>query len=230
MNYRWDWGVLLREPYLGWLLSGLRWTLLLTLACWAIALVVGLCVGIAARLPSRGLRAGAAAFVAVFRSVPPLVQLFLWFFVVPELLPDALGLWVKRDMPMPEFTTATVALGLFGAARVAEQVRAALVTVEARLLPAALATGLRPLQAFRHVLLPIGLRSLAGPLVGEALVTMKLTSLSLTVGILELTGEGRHVENFTFQGFEAFAAVTVGYLALGVAVSSGGAWIGRRLA
>lgn len=230
MNYRWDWGVLVREPYAGWLLSGLRWTLALTLACWVLALVVGLVVGVASRLPSRTARGLATAYVGLFRSVPPLVQLFLWFYVIPDLLPDALGLWIKRDLAWPEFTTAAVALGLFAGARVAEQVRAGLLAVEARLLPAALATGLTPLQAFRLVLLPLGLRRLVGPLAGEALVTMKLTSLALTIGVLELTAESRHVENYTFQRFEAFAAATVLYLALGLAVTAGLARLGRRLA
>lgn len=230
MNYRWDWGVLLREPYGGWLLSGLRWTVLLTLAAWAVALAVGMAVGVLSRLPSRPARVFAAFYVGLFRSVPPLVQLFLWFYVVPDLLPNAAGLWVKRDMPAPEFTTAAVAIGLFAASRVAEQVRAGLASVEQRLLPAALATGLRPMQAFRLVLLPLGLRRLVAPLAGEALVTMKLTSLALTVGVLELTAQSRHIENYTFQGFEAFAAATVLYLMLGLVVTAATSWLERRVA
>ena len=220
MNYRWDWGVLFRDPYAGWLLSGLRWTVLLTLASWAIALVLGALVGVMTRLPSRPARALAAAYIGLFRSIPPLVQLFLWFYVAPDLLPDALGLWVKRDLPLPEFTTAAVAIGLFAASRVAEQVRAGIEAVEARLLPAALATGLRPFQAFRLVLLPLALRRVVAPLAGEALVTMKLSSLALTIGVLELTAQSRHIENYTFQGFEAFAAATLLYLALGLAVTA----------
>ena len=230
MNYRWDWGVLLRDPYAGWLLSGLQWTILLTLATWAVALLLGSVIGVMARLPARPARWAAAVYVGLFRSVPPLVQLFLWFFVVPDLLPDALGLWVKRDLPLPEFTTAAVALGLFAASRVAEQVRAGIEAVEVRLLPAALATGLRPLQAFRLVLLPLALRRLVAPLAGEALVVMKLSSLALTIGVLELTAQSRHIENYTFQGFEAFAAATVLYLAMGLLVTGALAVLERRLA
>ena len=112
----------------------------------------------------------------------------------------------------------------------AEQVRAGIEAVEERLLPAALATGLRPLQAFRLVLLPLGLRRLVGPLAGEALVTMKLSSLALTIGVLELTAESRHIENYTFQGFEAFAAATALCLVLGLAATRGLAWLERRVA
>lgn len=229
MNYRWDWGVLARDPYAGWLLSGLRWTVLLTLACWFVALALGMVVGVMARLPSQPARWAAAAYVGLFRSVPPLVQLFLWFYVVPDLLPEDAGLWVKRDLPLPEFTTAAVAIGLFAASRVAEQVRAGIEATEARLLPAALATGLRPGQVLRLVLLPLALRRLVSPLAGEALVVMKLSSLALTIGVLELTAQSRHIENYTFQGFEAFAAATVLYLFLGLIVTGGLALLERRL-
>jgi glutamate/aspartate transport system permease protein len=225
MNYRWDWSVLWRDPYGGWLLSGLGWTLAVTLGSFVVALAVGLPIGIASRLPSRAMRIVAGVYVAVFRNIPPLVQLFLWYFVIPDLLPDAAGMWVKRDMPYPELTTASVAIGLFAAARVAEQVRAGMLTVEQRLLPVALASGLRPLQA---ILLPLGLRRIIGPLTGEALVTMKLSSLSLAIGVLELTAQSRHIENETFQGFEAFTAATILYLMIGLGLTATMAAIARR--
>ena len=229
MNYRWDWGVLVREPYMGWLLSGVRWTLVVAAGTWLVAMVLGVPLGALSRAPSRAARAAATAYVEVFRAVPPLVQLFLWYFVVPDLLPDRLGLWVKRDMPHPEATTACIALGLFGAARVAEQVRAGIASVEQRLMPVALATGMRPFQAFRLVLLPLALRRIVAPLAGESLVILKLSSLSLTIGVLELTAESRHVENYTFQGFEAFGAATVAYLLLGLLLTAGFSWAQRRV-
>ncbi len=230
MNYRWDWGVLLRAPYLEWLLSGLGWTLAVAAGTWVIAMAVGLPVGALSRAPSRAVRVAAASYVELFRAVPPLVQLFLWYFVVPDLLPDRLGLWVKRDLPYPEASTACLALGLFGAARVAEQVRAGLLTAERRLLPVALASGLRPMQAFRLVLLPLALRRMAAPLAGETLVMLKLSSLSLTIGVLELTAQSRHVESYSFQGFEAFAAATLAYLAVGLLIAGLSALLSRRAA
>lgn len=230
MNYRWDWGVLLRAPYLEWLLSGLGWTLAVAAGTWVIAMAVGLPVGALSRAPSRAVRIAAASYVELFRAVPPLVQLFLWYFVVPDLLPDRLGLWVKRDLPYPEASTACLALGLFGAARVAEQVRAGLLIAERRLLPVALASGLRPMQAFRLVLLPLALRRMAAPLAGETLVMLKLSSLSLTIGVLELTAQSRHVESYSFQGFEAFAAATLAYLAVGLLIAGLSALLARRAA
>jgi glutamate/aspartate transport system permease protein len=220
MNYRWNWGILLEEPYWGWLWSGLGWTIAISITSWCLALAIGIGVGIAGAMPMRWSRRLAAGFVNVFRNIPPLVQLFMWFFVVPELLPDAVGLWLKRDLPFPEFSTAVFAIGLFSGARVAEQVKAGIDAVAIRLLPPALATGLRPLQAFRLILLPLGLRAVVKPLTSEALITMKLSAMSLTIGVLEMTAESRHVENYTFQGFEAFTVATVVYILLGLLITA----------
>jgi glutamate/aspartate transport system permease protein len=219
MNYRWNWGILLQDPYWGWLWSGLEWTLLISLGSWIIALVIGVTFGIARSLPSRAVQTAAGIYVEIFRNIPPLVQLFLWYFVFPEVVPDTLGLWIKRDLPQPEFVTAVVAIGLFAGARVAEQVRAGIAAVGIHLMPAALATGLRPLQAFRLVLLPLGLRAIVGPLTSEFLITVKMSSISLTIGVLELTAQSRHIENYTFQGLEAFTVATVVYLLLGLGVT-----------
>lgn len=219
MNYRWNWSILLQDPYWDWLWSGVQWTLMISLASWVLALAIGIVVGIARSLPSRGARLAAGLYIDIFRNVPPLVQLFLWFYVMPEILPEAAGLWLKRDLPYPEFTTAVVAIGLFAGSRVAEQVRAGIEAVGRPLLPAALATGLRPAQAFRLVVLPLGLRAIVGPLTSEFLITIKLSSLSLTIGVLELTAQSRHVENYTFQGLEAFTFATVGYLVIGLCVT-----------
>lgn len=220
MNYRWNWAILLQEPYWDWLWSGLNWTLAISLASWTLALSVGLLIGIGRSLPASAVSFFAGLYVDIFRNIPPLVQLFLWFFVLPEIVPDTIGLWLKRDLPYPEFATAVIAIGLFAAARVAEQVRAGIQAVGNPLLPAALATGLWPAQAFRLIVLPLGLRAIVGPLTSELLITVKLSSLSLTIGVLELTAQSRHVENYTFQGLEAFTFATVGYLIIGLCATA----------
>lgn len=219
MNYVWNWAILLQPPYAGWLASGVGWTLAVTLVAWTVALLVGTAVGAARSLGPAPVRVLAACYVELFRNVPPLVQLFLWFFVFPEIVPAPVGLWIKRDMPEPEFTTASLAIGLFAAARVAEQVRAGVDAVRGRLLPAALATGLRPAQAFWLVLLPVAMRAIVGPLTSELLVTFKMSSVGLTIGVMELTAQSQQIANTTFQGFEAYGAATVLYLAIGLALT-----------
>ncbi|TLF51971.1 amino acid ABC transporter permease [Halomonas urmiana] len=214
MNYNWNWAVLFQEPYLGWLLSGLQWTLLVAIAAWVIAFVVGSTIGILRTVPNRLVRTLAAAYVELFRNIPLLVQLFVWYFVVPELLPEDLGLWVKRDMPNPEYVTAVVALGAYTAARVAEQVRSGIQTIRKDLVNAGLAIGLTPLQTYLYIRLPISYRIIVPPLTSEFLTIFKNSSLALTIGVLELTAQARQIENYTFQGFEAFTAATVLYLVI----------------
>ncbi|HEX6142133.1 MAG TPA: amino acid ABC transporter permease [Geminicoccaceae bacterium] len=214
MSYNWNWGILLQEPYFGWLLSGLLWTVLVAGAAWVIAFGLGSLIGIMRTLPAGWARGVGAAYVEVFRNVPLLVQMFLWYFVVPELLPADASRWVKRDLPAPEYWTAVVCLGTYTAARVAEQVRSGIGTVPRGQIDAARAIGLRESQVYRYVLLPVGYRIIVPPLTSEFLTIFKNSSLALTIGVLELTAQSRQIENYTFQGFEAFTAATVLYLGI----------------
>jgi len=228
MHYNWNWAVLLQDPYRGWLLSGLRWTILVALCAWSIALALGTVVGVARTVPSRPARMLGGAYVELFRNVPVLVQLFLWFYVLPELLPDSWGRWLKRDLPMPEFWTAVVCLGFYAASRVAEQVRSGIEAVPRGQLAAALASGLTMFQAYRLVLLPICFRVIIPPLTSEFLSIIRTSSVALTIGLLELTAQSRQIENYTFQGFESFAAATVLYAGIALAATLAMQLIERR--
>jgi len=229
MHYNWNWAVLFQEPYRGWLLSGLRWTILVALCAWSIALVLGTVVGVARTVPSRAARVLGGAYVELFRNVPVLVQLFLWFYVLPELLPDSWGRWLKRDLPMPEFWTAVVCLGFYAASRIAEQVRSGIEAVPRGQLAAALASGLTTAQAYRLVLLPICFRVIIPPLTSEFLSIIRTSSVALTIGLLELTAQSRQIENYTFQGFESFAAATALYAGIALAATLAMQLVERRM-
>ena len=123
MDYNWNWGVLFQDPFFDWLVLGVQWTFAVALAAWVIALTVGIIVGVGRTLPIRPVAAICTGYVELFRNVPLLVQMFIWYFVVPELVPDDLGRWMKRDMPNPEYTTAVIALGLDTAGRTDDQAR-----------------------------------------------------------------------------------------------------------
>src|SRR5256885_3011738 len=193
MSYNWDWGLLFVEPYFGFLVSGLRTTVLIALASWAIAFVFGSLVGIARTVPVAPLRAAATTYIETFRGIPLLVHMFLWFFVVPEIVPRDWGRWLKRELPDPEFWTAVVALGFYTACRVAEQVRAGIQSISKGLLNAALASGLTLPRAYAHVLLPLSYRLLIPVLTSEFLTIFKNSSLALTIGAAELTAQSRQI-------------------------------------
>jgi glutamate/aspartate transport system permease protein len=214
MDYNWNWGVLFQEPFFEWLLLGVQWTFAVALAAWVIALVVGVIVGVCRTVPNRFIAALATGYVELFRNIPLLVQMFIWYFVVPELVPDDVGRWMKRDMPNPEYVTAVIALGLYTASRVAEQVRAGIESVGKGLSSAAYANGFSVAQTYRYVLLPIAFRIIVPPLTSEFLTIFKNSSLALTIGLLELTAQSQQIAEYTFQGFEAYTAATVIYVAI----------------
>ena len=130
MSYHWNWAVLLSPTpssgttYLDWLLSGLQVTVALSLSAWVMALILGTIMGVLRTVPNRWLKGIAAAYVEVFRNIPLLVQLFIWYFVLPELLPVNIGNAFKQMNPLwQQFLSAWVCLGFFTGARVCEQVR-----------------------------------------------------------------------------------------------------------
>ncbi len=113
--------------YLDWIIDGLAWTLCLALGAWTIALVAGTLVGVIRTLPGGILPRIGRLYVEIFRNIPLLVQMFFWYFVLPELLPAWIGMAIKQmDPPWGSFVPALICLGLFTAARIAEQVRAGL--------------------------------------------------------------------------------------------------------
>jgi glutamate/aspartate transport system permease protein len=235
MSYTWDWAVFFRPAYSGggiyldWLLSGLKWTVLVSLGAWAIAFTLGSVLGVARTAQSGWLRALGTAYVEWFRNIPLLVQMFLWFFVFPELVPQDWGEWLKTGMPFPEFWTAMVCLGTYTASRVAEQVRAGIHALPRGQTQAALAIGLTRPQAYRFVLLPMAYRIIIPPLTSEFLTIFKNSSVALTIGLLELTAQSRQITDFTFQGFEAFTAATVLYVLITTLVMLAMRWLEARV-
>ncbi len=228
MNYNWNWGILLQpEPggsgsYLQYLLVGLGWTLATALAAWVIALAIGLVLGTLRTTPLKWIVRLGNAYVEVFRNVPLIVQMFLWFFVLPEVLPTGLGDWMKQ-MPPPwgSYVPAVLCLGIYTSVRVAEQVRAGIQSLPRGQGMAGTALGLSLPQTYRYVILPMVMRIMLPPLTSEFMNIIKNSSVALTIGLLELTGRARAMQEFSFQVFEAFAAATVIYLLTNLVVVLG---------
>ncbi|GBU18849.1 MULTISPECIES: amino acid ABC transporter permease [Methylobacterium] len=235
MNYTWNWGIFL-EPspegtgtYADMLLSGLSWTIATALSSWVIAFCLGSLIGVLRTLPSKAARAVGTAYVELFRNVPLLVQMFLWYFVLPEVLPGSLGSWIKQ-LPNAPFYTAVACLGFFTASRVAEQVRAGIESLPRGQRMAGTAMGFTVAQTYRYVLLPNAYRIILPPLTSEFLNNLKNTSVALTIGLLELTGRARSMQEFSFQVFEAFTAATILYVLVNLVVIAAATLIERRVA
>ena len=207
------------KPYYEYLLSGLGWTLALAFLGWWIAFAVGVLVG-AGRTSRNGFISSVSRlYVEVFRNIPVLVQMFLWYFVLPELLPFAAGEWMKQlPPPWSSFFPALVCLGLYTASRIAEQVRAGIEALPKGQREAAAALGLGGGQAYAYVIVPQALRLIVPSLTSEAMAIYKNTSVALTIGLLELTAQARQISEQTFQTFPAFGAATIIYLILALGV------------
>src|SRR6202045_757533 len=211
------------------LLSGLVVTIETALCAWTIALVIGSVVGVMRTLPSKTASRVGFAYVEFFRNMPLLVQLFIWFFVLPEILPRSWGLWLKQ-MPNAPFYTAVIGIGLFMSARVADQLRAGIGSLPRGQKRAATGLGLTTAQSYRYVLLPMAFRIIMPPLTSEFLSTIKNTSVAITIGLIELTGEARSMQEFSFQVFEAFTGATVLYLLTNIVVVTAMRFLERALA
>ena len=226
MSYHWNWGILLSpvstgEPttYLGWLLSGLWVTVTVSLAAWVIALIVGSLFGVLRTVQNPRVAAIGTVYVAIFRNIPLIVQFFIWYLVIPELLPVSIGTWFKQLPPGAQFfSSSIICLGLFTAARVCEQVRLGINALPRGQRGAGFALGFTQWQTYRYVLLPVAYRIIVPPLTSEFLNIFKNSAVASTIGLLDLSAQARQLVDYTAQTYESFIAVTAAYLLINLIV------------
>ena len=223
----WDWQVFLTDDgggrtYLEWMLEAWRWTLAVAGSSWVVAMVVGAVVGTARTLTdSPWLVRLANAWVELFRNIPLLVQIFLWYFVVPKMFP--------AFQQVPGFALVVLGLGFFTSARIAEQFRAGIQALPRGQRHAAMAMGFTTYQTYRYVLLPMAFRIILPPLTSESMNLLKNSSVAFAVSIAELTMFAMQAQEETSRGMEIYLAVTLLYAASAFAVNRVFALIERRL-
>jgi glutamate/aspartate transport system permease protein len=236
MTYVLNWGVFFEElpgggeQYWQLIVSGIYWTLAVSACSWIIALALGSVIGTIRTTDSPWLVRFGNAWVEVFRNIPLLVQMFLWYFVIPEFIPP-LKSWIVRTHPAnAQFVAAVLCLGLFTSARIAEQVRAGIQALPRGQRLAGMALGLTAPQVYRFVLLPMGFRIIIPPLTSETMNLIKNSSIALTIGLAELTFRARELGEYTFNFFEAFTAATLIYIVIAMTANRVMAVIERRTA
>ncbi len=223
----WDWKVFLNDDgsgrtYLQWMFDAWGWTLSVAGASWVVAMVVGALLGTARTLPdSPVLSRLANAWVELFRNVPLLVQIFIWYFVVPKVFPA-----MKQ---LPSFILVVFALGFFTSARIAEQVRAGIQALPRGQRYAGMAMGFTTAQTYRYVILPMALRIIIPPLTSESMNLLKNSSVAFAVSIAELTMFAMQAQEETSRGIEIYLAVTALYAASAFAVNRVMALVEKKL-
>ena len=237
MNYSWNWSVLWQSTgvgdstYLQWVLIGLGWLLVIALVAWTIAMVLGSILGIMRTLPSKTARTMGTAYVTIFRNVPLLIQLFIWFYVVPNFLPSAIRSWWINDLGAntTALISASVGLGLFTAARVCEQVRTGIEALPVGQVNAGYAMGFSTAQLYRHVILPQSFRTILPPLSSELTNCVKNTSVASLVGVAEIISQMKTISEYTQNTIEIYTIVTVIFIVINVCLISAMTLLERRL-
>ncbi|ESZ14710.1 MULTISPECIES: amino acid ABC transporter permease [unclassified Mesorhizobium] len=205
-------------PHLGFLARGAE----LTAAACALSLVgsvvMGALVAIARTSASALLRRIAFVYVDLFRNVPFIVQLFFFYYGLPEL-----GIYIDA------FTTGVVALSIAGGAYASDIIRAGILAIDQGIIDAAEVSGLSRRKVFTRIVLPIALRTSVRPL-GSVLINMILTSSILsTITLNELTGSAQIVVSQTYRPFEVYVVLLCAYAALTYLVSLGVTLLHRHL-
>ena len=214
--------------YWQWIVEGLYWTLAISGAAWVIAMIVGAIIGTIRTTGNPWLVHFGNAWVELFRNVPLLVQMFLWYFVIPEFIPPLKAWMISTEPLYAQYLAAVLCLGLFTSARIAEQVRAGIQSLPRGQRYAGMAVGLTQPQVYRYVLLPMAFRIVIPPLTSETMNLIKNSSIALTIGLAELTFRSREIGEYTFRFFEAFTAATIIYLVLAMTANRVMAWVERR--
>lgn len=197
--------------YLDWLISAWGWTLSVAALALVVALLLGALMGILRTTPSRGLVFLGNAWTELFRNIPLLVQIFLWYHVLPSLVPVLRG--------VPSFVLVVFALGLFTSARISEQVKAGIQSLPRGQRYAGLAMGLTLPQTYRYVLLPMAFRIVIPPLTSESMNIVKNSSVAFAVSIAELTMFALQAGEETSRPIEMYLAVTAMYFVSAFAVN-----------
>ena len=223
----WDWQIFLADDgggrsYLEWMLQAWGWTLAVAFTAWCVAVLVGTLVGVIRTLKSSPVLSRLArVWVELFRNIPLLVQVFLWYFVLPKLWPAM--------QQFPSFWLVSLALGLFTSARIAEQFRAGIESIKTGQTQAALALGMSRTQLYLHVLMPQALRVIMPPLTSESMNLLKNSSIAFAVSVPELTMFAMQAQEETARGIEIYLAVTFLYAVSAIAVNRVLAQLEKRL-
>ena len=224
MNYTWNWGVLWQSTgvgdstYLSWILIGLGWLFVIAIVAWSIAMVLGSILGIMRTLPNKTARAIGTGYVTIFRNVPLLIQLFIWFYVVPNFLPGPIKSWWINDLSAgtTALISASIGLGLFTAARVCEQVRTGIEALPTGQVNAGYAMGFSTAQLYRYVILPQSFRTILPPLSSELTNCVKNTSVASLVGVSGIISQMKTISEYTQNTIEIYTYVTIIFIVINV--------------
>ena len=206
--------------YLQWLMHSWGWTLLVALIALVIALALGLVIGVMRTLPNKAVALFGEAWTELFRNVPILIQLLIWYHLVPEFIPALKA--------VPPAALACVGLGLFTSARIGQQVEAGISTIPKGQRYAGLAMGLTLTQTYRYVLLPVALRIVLPTLTSESMNIIKNSSVAYAIGVTEMIYFATQAGEETSMHGTMYLGVTILYFISAFAINRAAAVVEKR--
>ena len=221
-----DFSIVLSGEFGEWLLRGFLLSIELTLTTLVFAFPLATVVALLRLSPWKPLRSLGFAYVEGIRNVPLLAHLMFWYFGATQLVPEAMRNWLYEHDA--ETVCAVVALTLYTAAFMAEDVRSGIRSIPSTQLEAAQALGFGYLRSMRLVVLPQAVRIIVPPLISQTLNLWKNTSIATVIGTAELMYQAQRVETATFRGAETFAVTTAAYLAVSCLITLIGVLYQRR--
>ena len=203
----------------GMLMSGAAVTVEVTAASLLLGCVIGLLVGIGRLNPQRRVVYGlCTAYLVFFRGTPLLVQLFIWFFGLPQF-----------GLMLPAFACGVVGLGMYSGAYVSEIVRGAIQSVDRGQNEAARSLGMSAGQAMRKIIIPQAFVRMIPPLGNEFIALIKNSALVSLLTIHDLMHEGQKIISVSYRSLEVYLAVALIYLVLTSATAGALRLVERRL-
>ncbi|BBK32117.1 amino acid ABC transporter membrane protein 1 (PAAT family) [Stella humosa] len=226
MTPRFDLATVLSGEYLARYVTGFITTMELAVAAWILAFLLAVLLTVVRMAPFKPADWAVAAFVEYHRNVPLLIQILLWYFGVPELLPNSARMWINQQNS--EFFFALVAIGLCFSAYMSEDLRSGIRSIPGTQYEAARALAFGYFRSMYYVILPQALRVSGPPLINQTLFLFKNTSLAMAIGVAELTYQAKEIESYTFKTFEAFFVATAVYLTISLGIMLLGDHAARR--
>lgn len=218
---------MLSDPeVVGMLTTGITVTLRLFAGALAGGFVLAMVLTGINLIPSRLVRAVVALYVEYHRNVPTVVQILVWYFGMPEILPEAVRVWINQGNT--EFSFALIALSLNVSAYYYEDIRSGIRAIPATQVEAARSIGLGAVQALIYVVLPQAVRYAVPPIINRSIILFKDTSLAMVIGVTDLTYQTKRIENATFQTFQIFMISTLIYLCMALLISALGSHLARK--
>lgn len=221
-----DLSIVLSGQYHEWLVSGFLLSIQLALITLAIALPLAIVLAVLRLAPYAPLRGISITYVEAIRNVPLLAHMLFWYFGAPELLPAGIKAWIYQHNI--EAVSAVIALVLYTAAYMAEDIRSGLRAIPKEQMEAGRTLGFGFISTMRLVILPQSLRVTVPPLISQTLNLWKNTSIAMVIGVAEMMYQAQQVESATFRGFESFAVTTAGYVSVSIVITLLSSWYQQR--